>query len=287
VTESDTRLFRRIEELAALADDDDGHSTELAELRHAVSATHTGLASVRSDLAALRDAIAALGRAIPGPDAVKAAIGEPIGSVRDALEERLAVIEDGVAGLSDQLEVLARDSAAATTSSVREHLAGEIDSLRGDLADALEEVGGRVITTGADHAATLRGELATQGTAIGKAVKDATVPLDALAKTQATHTEAQAKHTEVQAKHTEAQARHTEAQAKHTEAQAKHTEVQAHRHARRARGVDRRGAQRPRLDPRRLVRSHRGRGRASAGSRRGGRRRARRFRAGDRHEPAG
>ncbi|MDX6285658.1 MAG: Stringent starvation protein [Frankiales bacterium] len=140
MTEWETRLHRRIEELVASADDDDQAESartraELAELRSdiadALEAVRDRLAdnlgSLRGDLSGLRDAVTVLlGAVSDNQDSGRDLVQQSIGEARDLLEERLATLEDALESLSDRLEALARDGVTETS----DRLGSIVESMR-------------------------------------------------------------------------------------------------------------------------------------------------------------
>jgi hypothetical protein len=95
-------------------------------------------------------------------------------STDDAIEARLAAIEDTLDGLAERFEALTRDAAmnagahfAALESrleqlhcAVVEGFGAELSSLRHDLADALDEVRGQVESTVAEMSRSVTGQVA-------------------------------------------------------------------------------------------------------------------------------
>src|SRR5436305_13374889 len=98
MSEWESRLYRRIEQLVGSADDesDGGAVVNVTEIERALVETRSDMRTIHAELADVRQALLRLGEA-SNPEAVQRAVGE----ARDVLEERLAVLEDGMATLSD------------------------------------------------------------------------------------------------------------------------------------------------------------------------------------------
>src|SRR5436190_12423758 len=152
-------------------------------------------------------------------EAVRRAVNES----RDVVEERIAALEDGVATLSDRLEALARDGVSEASDrlaklvehvrTLPESLASrfpdltvleaatvrELADLRGDLADALEEIRDRITAQvaelGAGQTTDLLDRLDEGNAVVARRVAELTGPISAVAASS-TDTEERLAHLE-------------------------------------------------------------------------------------------
>jgi DNA-binding protein HU-beta len=133
-------IASRLEALAdqAAVDDEPGLSVgpvlaaSLAGLRHELGALRGDLETMRADI------VAQVGRSVP---AGESSAGGSSGVADDAIEERLAAIEDTLDGLAERFEALARDSAmdaGERLASLDERIAGLAESMAAERAAAAE-----------------------------------------------------------------------------------------------------------------------------------------------------
>src|SRR5256885_1251075 len=158
MSEWESRLYRRIEELVASSDDyyDDQSRDDLLGLERALANTRGEVSAIRADLAALRDAVTVL-----------------VGKATDDSES-------AIAGLRRQV-----DSVTAR----------EMADLRGDLADALEEVRDRISTQVASQASDLLDRLDEGNAVVTRRVTELSGPVTAVAAST-TDTEERLSHLE-------------------------------------------------------------------------------------------
>src|SRR4051794_9574968 len=251
MSEWESRLYRRIEELVASSDDyyDDQSRDDLLGLERALANTRGEVSAIRADLAALRDAVTVLvGKATDDSESAIAglrrqvdsltaairrqseddttaagrsseAVQQAVSEARDVVEERIAVLEDGIATLSDRLEALARDGVLEThdrlaklieavrglpesvasrvpdASALEAVTTREMADLRGDLADALEEVRDRISTQVASQASDLLDRLDEGNAVVTRRVTELSGPVTAVAAST-TDTEERLSHLE-------------------------------------------------------------------------------------------
>src|SRR4051812_14990652 len=82
MSEWESRLYRRIEELVASSDDDDPSRDHLLGLERALASTRGEVSAIRADLAGLRDAVTVLvGKATDDSDSAIAALRGQIDSL--------------------------------------------------------------------------------------------------------------------------------------------------------------------------------------------------------------
>src|SRR2546423_6685508 len=99
MSEWESRLYRRIEELVASSDDDDysdGSSVDIANLQRLLTDTRDEVSAVRADLAGLRDAVTFL-----------------VGSATDESETAIAALRTDVESLTSEVRRRGEDTAAA------------------------------------------------------------------------------------------------------------------------------------------------------------------------------
>src|SRR3954468_9181425 len=103
MTQWESRLYRRIEELVASTDDDyynGGARLEVADLENAVAATRGEVSAVRAELSGLRDSVTVL-----------------LGSVTDDTETALTGLRAQLEKLTSELRRYAGDNSAATATT--------------------------------------------------------------------------------------------------------------------------------------------------------------------------